>query len=167
MYSRAQILFFDDPLAAVDNKVRAHLINRVLGPHGILKDKLRIVASNYSLLCGIVNESYDIREGKFWREEQSEIEISMVSGGSKKQVLSTGLAETEEVASPLAKLSETTLDSIITVPSASILSGTIDDSSALQVQTDLDAEATKGRIRRLTTIGDISHDRIGRSIYWR
>ncbi|PYH93177.1 P-loop containing nucleoside triphosphate hydrolase protein [Aspergillus ellipticus CBS 707.79] len=46
VYARADIYLLDDVLSAVDQHVGRHLINRVLGPNGILGSKTRILATN-------------------------------------------------------------------------------------------------------------------------
>jgi len=63
VYSQAQIIFLDDPLAAVDAKVKNHLISEVLGPNGIWKDSLRIVTGNSSEVSRIADELYDLSGG--------------------------------------------------------------------------------------------------------
>lgn len=39
-YSQADIFLLDDPLSAVDSHVGKHLFEEVIGPNGILKDKV-------------------------------------------------------------------------------------------------------------------------------
>jgi ATP-binding cassette, subfamily C (CFTR/MRP), member 1 len=46
VYARADIYLLDDVLSAVDSHVGRHIINRVLGPTGILNGKTRILATN-------------------------------------------------------------------------------------------------------------------------
>ncbi|KNG89077.1 ABC metal ion transporter [Aspergillus nomiae NRRL 13137] len=46
VYARADIYLLDDVLSAVDQHVGRHLINKVLGPSGILGSKTRILATN-------------------------------------------------------------------------------------------------------------------------
>lgn len=46
VYSRADIFLLDDPLAAVDEHVGSHLVDRVLGPNGLLKTKTKVLATN-------------------------------------------------------------------------------------------------------------------------
>lgn len=46
VYARADIYLLDDVLSAVDQHVGRHLINKVLGPNGILNGKTRILATN-------------------------------------------------------------------------------------------------------------------------
>lgn len=40
MYQKASIYLLDDPLSAVDAHVGQHIFEHVLGPNGLLKDKV-------------------------------------------------------------------------------------------------------------------------------
>ena len=44
VYSDADIYLLDDPLSAVDAHVGEHLFNHVIGPAGLLKDKVHAVS---------------------------------------------------------------------------------------------------------------------------
>ncbi|KAJ2774929.1 hypothetical protein IWQ57_000607 [Coemansia nantahalensis] len=46
VYVRADVYLLDDPLAAVDAHVGKHIFANVLGPHGLLKTRARILATN-------------------------------------------------------------------------------------------------------------------------
>ncbi|GMM31438.1 ATP-binding cassette glutathione S-conjugate transporter [Martiniozyma asiatica (nom. inval.)] len=46
VYARADVYLLDDILSAVDEHVGKHLINNVIGPAGLLKNKCRILATN-------------------------------------------------------------------------------------------------------------------------
>lgn len=46
VYARADVYLLDDCLSAVDQHVGRHLIDNVLGPRGILKEKTKILATN-------------------------------------------------------------------------------------------------------------------------
>lgn len=39
-YSQADIYLLDDPLSAVDSHVGKHLFDKVIGPNGVLKEKV-------------------------------------------------------------------------------------------------------------------------------
>ena len=43
VYSDSDIYLLDDPLSAVDTKVGKHLFDSVIGPNGMLKDKVGII----------------------------------------------------------------------------------------------------------------------------
>ncbi|GAK64527.1 metal resistance protein ycf1 [Moesziomyces antarcticus] len=49
-YARADIYLLDDPLAAVDAHVGAHIFKHVIGPEGLLRSKARILTLN-SVAC--------------------------------------------------------------------------------------------------------------------
>ncbi|RSM07638.1 hypothetical protein CDV31_008531 [Fusarium ambrosium] len=63
VYARREVVVLDDPLAAVDAKVRSHLISHVLGPKGILKDSLRIVTTSSQALMSYSDALYVIKNG--------------------------------------------------------------------------------------------------------
>lgn len=42
VYKKAAIYLLDDPLSAVDIPVGRHIFEHVLGPNGLLKNKVRI-----------------------------------------------------------------------------------------------------------------------------
>ncbi|CCL99693.1 uncharacterized protein FIBRA_01714 [Fibroporia radiculosa] len=46
VYARADIVILDDVLAAVDSHVARHVFDHVIGPHGLLSSKARIVVTN-------------------------------------------------------------------------------------------------------------------------
>ncbi|AWU74051.1 uncharacterized protein C5L36_0A06450 [Pichia kudriavzevii] len=46
VYARADVYLMDDVLSAVDEHVGKHISKNVLGPHGLLKNKCRILATN-------------------------------------------------------------------------------------------------------------------------
>jgi len=43
VYQDADIYLLDDPLSAVDAHVGKHIFNEVIGPEGILKNKVNIM----------------------------------------------------------------------------------------------------------------------------
>lgn len=45
-YSNADIFLLDDPLSAVDANVGKHIFERVIGPHGMLREKTRILVTH-------------------------------------------------------------------------------------------------------------------------
>ena len=44
VYQDRDIYLLDDPLSAVDANVGKHLFDRVIGPQGLLKDKVQLVS---------------------------------------------------------------------------------------------------------------------------
>ncbi|PVV00842.1 hypothetical protein BB560_004760, partial [Smittium megazygosporum] len=71
IYSSAEVYLLDDPLAAVDAHVGAHLFKYVLGPGGILNDRARILVTNaiqYLELCSsviILQSGNIVEQGEF------------------------------------------------------------------------------------------------------
>lgn len=49
VYQNADIYLLDDPLSAVDSHVGKHLFDEVIGPNGLLKDKVSDILYNASL----------------------------------------------------------------------------------------------------------------------
>ncbi|XP_072401346.1 multidrug resistance-associated protein 1 isoform X12 [Diabrotica undecimpunctata] len=46
VYSNADIYFLDDPLSAVDSHVGKHIFEKVIGPHGLLKGKTKVLVTH-------------------------------------------------------------------------------------------------------------------------
>ncbi|KAF5246470.1 hypothetical protein FANTH_6842 [Fusarium anthophilum] len=63
IYAGREVIVLDDPLAALDAQVQSHVIAEVLGPHGILKDSLRITATSSTALMSIADRLYTICDG--------------------------------------------------------------------------------------------------------
>lgn len=49
-YCDAHVYIFDNPLAAIDHAVQGMIVRRLLGPEGLLKDRIRFISSSQSLL---------------------------------------------------------------------------------------------------------------------
>ncbi len=47
VYSGADVYLLDDPLSAVDSHVGKHIFEKVIGPKGLLKGKVRIPQSGH------------------------------------------------------------------------------------------------------------------------
>lgn len=58
MYSDADIYLLDDPLSAVDSHVGSHLFNKVIGPTGMLKDK--VISNFYLVFFAITYSKYSM-----------------------------------------------------------------------------------------------------------
>ena len=41
VYQEADVYYFDDPLSAVDSHVGKHIFDKVIGPEGLLKSKVK------------------------------------------------------------------------------------------------------------------------------
>ncbi|SGZ40190.1 related to Metal resistance protein YCF1 [Hanseniaspora guilliermondii] len=64
VYSRSDVYLLDDPLSAVDEHVAKHLLRHVLGPHGLLKTKCRILATNKITSLNISDSVTLLENGK-------------------------------------------------------------------------------------------------------
>ena len=51
IYQEADVYYFDDPLSAVDSHVGKHIFDKVIGPQGLLKGKVRYI----QLICYLVS----------------------------------------------------------------------------------------------------------------
>ena len=63
VYSRADVILFDDPLSAVDSHVAKHLFEQVIGPSGLLAGKARLLCTNNIAFVGDVDEVIMLRAG--------------------------------------------------------------------------------------------------------
>lgn len=64
LYARADIYILDDPLSAVDAHVGRHLFDHVLGPHGLLKNKCRLLVTHAIAYLDKVDQVIMMREGR-------------------------------------------------------------------------------------------------------
>jgi ATP-binding cassette subfamily C (CFTR/MRP) protein 1 len=67
-YARADIYLLDDPLAAVDAHVGAHIFKQVIGPEGLLKTKTRILTTNAVSFLPECSQIVSLRRGVFLQE---------------------------------------------------------------------------------------------------
>ena len=98
-YQNADIVLLDDPLSAVDAHVAKHLFEKLLGPHGLLRNKTRIlVTHNLGFLHKM--DSILVMEEGFIRTQGSLEELNK-KGNSSFQEFSSyigkeGLSEVQE-----------------------------------------------------------------------
>jgi len=57
VYADAQVYLLDDPLAALDPRVASRLMENVIGPRGLLKDKVRLLATNH---LGVLRDASEV-----------------------------------------------------------------------------------------------------------
>ena len=55
VYQEADIYLLDDPLSAVDSHVGKHIFDKVIGPDGMLREKVNIIVYN---VCIIIMYNY-------------------------------------------------------------------------------------------------------------
>ncbi|KAJ5573877.1 Metal resistance protein YCF1 [Penicillium hispanicum] len=98
VYARADIYLLDDVLSAVDQHVGRHIINRVLGPSGILNGKTRILATNAITVLkeadfiGLLRDKTIIEKGTY--------EQLMAMKGEIANLVRTNLADSDDERSP-------------------------------------------------------------------
>lgn len=86
VYSRADVYLIDDCLSAVDQHVGRHLIDNVLGPRGLLKQKTRILATNSLPAMMEADMIVLIRGGKI-SEKGSYSQLSAIERGEFASVI--------------------------------------------------------------------------------
>eukprot|EP00965_Chrysotila_dentata_P110803 3661814-Pleurochrysis_carterae.AAC.1 len=64
VYADAEVYLLDDPLAACDSRVAAALMEEVIGPNGLLKDKLRILSTSNLESLGGADQIHVLRNGE-------------------------------------------------------------------------------------------------------
>jgi ATP-binding cassette subfamily C (CFTR/MRP) protein 1 len=75
IYARREIYMMDDVLSAVDQGVRRHLIENVLGPNGLLRSKTRILVTHSEEVLSLVDDIVTVKDGKAVQSgQQREIE---------------------------------------------------------------------------------------------
>ena len=94
VYARADIYLLDDVLSAVDQHVGRHIINKVLGPSGILNGKTRILATNAITVLkeadfiGLLRDKTIIEKGTY--------EQLMAMKGEIANLVRTNLADSDD-----------------------------------------------------------------------
>ncbi|KAJ5947491.1 Metal resistance protein YCF1 [Penicillium verhagenii] len=99
VYARADIYLLDDVLSAVDQHVGRHIINKVLGPSGVLSGKTRILATNAITVLkeadyiGLLRDKTIIESGTYQQ--------LMAMKGEIANLVNTNLVESEEERTPI------------------------------------------------------------------
>ncbi|RSM02053.1 hypothetical protein CEP52_008161 [Fusarium oligoseptatum] len=75
-YSRRGIVILDDPLAALDAKVRKEVVRQVFGPEGILQDRIPIITSSCEPLLEAADKVYYIADGQLSQVAASDLIVS-------------------------------------------------------------------------------------------
>ncbi|KAJ5280205.1 Metal resistance protein YCF1 [Penicillium angulare] len=94
VYARADIYLLDDVLSAVDQHVGRHIINKVLGPSGVLSTKTRILATNAITVLkeadyiGLLRDKTIIESGTYQQ--------LMAMKGEIANLVSTNLVESDD-----------------------------------------------------------------------
>ncbi|KAJ2711587.1 hypothetical protein H4R19_003175, partial [Coemansia spiralis] len=107
VYARADVYLLDDPLAAVDAHVSKHIYTNVLGPHGLLKTRARILVTNAVQYLSSTDHIVMLADGQV-AEEGSFTECMSRQGGVYKFVHNF-VGETQAPDSSSASTSDTEL----------------------------------------------------------
>ncbi|CDU22833.1 probable YCF1-Vacuolar ABC transporter responsible for vacuolar sequestration of glutathione-S-conjugates [Sporisorium scitamineum] len=109
-YARADIYLLDDPLAAVDAHVGAHIFKHVIGPEGLLRSKARILTLNSVACLPQCDQIVSVRRGIILDERGTYDEVMAKKGdlfnlitGLGKQSAREQAAE-EDVETPTKEL---------------------------------------------------------------
>ncbi|UZJ53839.1 hypothetical protein CBS101457_003159 [Exobasidium rhododendri] len=115
-YARADVYLLDDPLAAVDAHVGAHIFKYVIGPEGMLKTKTRILTTNMVSFLPEADQIVSLRRGIILKERGTYQQVmeargdifNLINGLGKQSERSGGGGgggeEAEEGESPLSYL---------------------------------------------------------------
>ncbi|KAJ2716063.1 hypothetical protein H4R19_000855 [Coemansia spiralis] len=112
IYARADVYLLDDPLAAVDAHVSKHIFANVLGPHGLLKTRARILVTNAVQYLSSTNHIVMLADGQV-AEEGSFAECMSRQGGVYEFVHhfvgETQASDSSSASTPDTEASETTV----------------------------------------------------------
>ncbi|PKI84854.1 hypothetical protein MVES_001270 [Malassezia vespertilionis] len=89
-YAAADIYLLDDPLAAVDAHVGAHIWKHVIGPTGILQGRTRILTTNAVSFLSACDHIVTLRDGALLPERGSFAEIMAMRGDVYKLITGLG-----------------------------------------------------------------------------
>ncbi|KAL5281109.1 ABCC2.2 family protein [Megaselia abdita] len=64
VYSDSDVFLFDDPLSAVDSHVGKHIFDEVIGPHGILSRKTKVLVTHGVVFLPQVDNIYVMKDGE-------------------------------------------------------------------------------------------------------
>lgn len=139
VYARADIYLLDDVLSAVDQHVGRHIINRVLGPNGLLKGKTRILATNAITVLREADFICLLRDQRIL--EKGTYDQLMAMKGEVADLIKTSSNEEEFSSSPssTSKLSDET-DASVTV---------VENGANYDVEEAEEAQATIGSLEAI------------------
>jgi len=95
-YAGADIYLLDDPLAAVDAHVGAHLWEHVIGPRGMLRDKTRVLTLNAVSFLPQCDKIVTLRQGTLL-PEQGTFEQVMAMKGDVYRIITSLRSDDDEV----------------------------------------------------------------------
>ncbi|KAJ1350994.1 Multidrug resistance-associated protein 4 [Parelaphostrongylus tenuis] len=92
VYQNYDVYLLDDPMSAVDSHVASHLFSSVIGPHGMLRNKTRILVTNELSFLKHSDHIYVLENGRIDREGTYN---ELMQSGALEPLLEE--CETEEV----------------------------------------------------------------------
>lgn len=95
-YAMADIYLLDDPLAAVDAHVGAHLWEHVIGPRGMLRTKTRILTLNAVSYLPQCDKIVTLRKGALLEERGTFEEVMAMKGEVYRVISSLKKSESQE-----------------------------------------------------------------------
>ncbi|TKY85683.1 hypothetical protein EX895_005223 [Sporisorium graminicola] len=98
-YARADIYLLDDPLAAVDAHVGAHIFKHVIGPEGLLRSKARILTLNSVACLPQCDQIVSVRRGIILDERGTYDEVMARKGDLFNLITGLGKQSAREQAS--------------------------------------------------------------------
>ena len=90
-YSNSDIYVLDDPLSAVDSHVGKFIFDKVIGPHGFLKNKTRILITHKIPLLRDVDRIIVLKDGRI--SEQGSYDELIEAKGEFSEILNTYITE--------------------------------------------------------------------------
>ena len=93
----ADLYYLDDPLSAVDAHVGAHMFEKVIGPHGMLKGKTRLLVTHSAKYLPQMDRIFVMKDGRI--SEQGNYHELLAAGGEFSDFLVEYLTEQEQEAS--------------------------------------------------------------------
>ena len=159
VYARADIYLLDDVLSAVDQHVGRHLIDRVLGPNGLLQGKTRILATNAIPVLREADFICLLRDQRIL--EKGTYEQLMAMKGEIANLVKTSSNDEEDSSSPssASKLSDDTEASVPVVENSAIFDdgdaeealATVGSFEAIRTGTARTRKSSFNTLRRVST----------------
>ena len=89
----ADLYYLDDPLSAVDAHVGAHMFEKVIGPHGMLKGKTRLLVTHSAKYLSQMDRIFVMKDGRI--SEQGNYQELLAAEGEFSDFLVEYLSEQE------------------------------------------------------------------------
>ena len=107
-YNNSDIYILDDPLSAVDSHVGKFIFDKVIGPHGYLKNKTRILITHKIPLLKDVDRIIVLKDGQI--SEQGSYDELIEAKGEFSEILNTYINEEKKEESLEQSINEKKLE---------------------------------------------------------